>query len=510
MNEKLKEKLKEKISESLSSVLPITAIVLLMSFTVTPMPVGTLILFLLGAFLLIVGMGFFSLGVDMAMLPIGEGIGVEITKTKRIGIALLGCLITGCIVTIAEPDLQVLANQVPAVPNMTLVLVVSAGVGFFLMVALLRILFRIRLSHMLIGFYAVVFLLAVFAPAEFIAVAFDSGGVTTGPITVPFIMALGIGMAMLRSDKDSHDDSFGLVALCSIGPILAVLLLSLFYDISAAEVTPVQIPEILTTQDASLQFAAGLPAYIKEVLVALLPVLLLFLAFQFLTRRFRGNSLARVMVGLAYTYIGLVTFLTGVNVGFMPAGNYIGRLLATSGHEWLLVPLGMLIGYFLVSAEPAVHVLTKQVEEISNGAISAKSLYKALSLGMCCSVGLAMLRLLTGISIFWFLVPGYAIALVMTFFVPRIFTAIAFDSGGVASGPMTATFLLPFAMGACEGLGGNILTDAFGIVAMVAMTPLIAIQILSFVYKRRMQTQAEGGRSLDELAENIIYYEEDF
>ena len=504
----MNEKLREKLMESLTSVLPITGIVLLMSFTITPMPVGTLLLFLAGAFLLIVGMGFFSLGVDMAMLPIGEGIGVEITKTKRVGIALFACLLTGCIVTIAEPDLQVLANQVPSVPNMTLVLVVAAGVGFFLMVAMLRILFRVRLSYMLIGFYALVFLLAAFTPPEFTAVAFDSGGVTTGPITVPFIMALGIGMAMLRSDKDSHDDSFGLVALCSIGPILSVLALSLFYDLSSAEVAAVEIPEILTTLDASTSFAAGLPAYIQEVFVALLPIAVLVLLFQLLTRRFRGNSLVRVVVGIGYTYIGLVTFLTGVNVGFMPAGNYIGKLLATSGHEWLLVPLGMLIGYFLVSAEPAVHVLTKQVEEISNGAISAKSLYKTLSLGMCCSVGLAMLRILTGIPIIWFLAPGYAIALILTFFVPRIFTAIAFDSGGVASGPMTATFLLPFAMGACQGLGGNILTDAFGIVAMVAMTPLIAIQALSFVYKRRMLSQKDERMSLDALADAVIYYEE--
>lgn len=504
------KKLKSKIMESLSSVLPITGIVLVLSFTITPMPIGTLMLFLLGAVLLIVGMGFFSLGVDVAMLPLGEGIGVEMTKNRRIGITIIGCFFIGVIITIAEPDLQVLATQVP-VPNLTLILTVAVGVGIFLVVALLRILFRIPLAHMLLGFYILVFILAYFSPNEFIPVAFDSGGVTTGPITVPFIMALGIGMSMLRSDEHSNEDSFGLVALCSIGPILSVLLLSIFYNISSASYTPFTMPDVTVTTDLSSQFATHLPAYLKEVLVALFPIIFLFLIFQLLTKRFQHHALLRIIIGLGYTYIGLVTFLTGVNVGFMPAGHYLGTALAQSPQKWLLVPLGMLIGYFIVSAEPAVHVLAKQVEELSNGTISQNAMFTCLSVGVACSVGISMLRILAGISIFWFLIPGYIIALSLSFFVPKIYTAIAFDSGGVASGPMTATFLLPFAMGACGGMGGNILTDAFGIVAMVAMTPLIAIQVMGFLYthKSHTVTRTELAR-LGALADSIIYYEEEY
>ena len=324
---------------------------------------------------------------------------------------------------------------------------------------------------MLVVFYLLVFVLAFFAPRDFIAVAFDSGGVTTGPITVPFIMALGFGMASIRGDDGSREDSFGLVALCSIGPILAVLLLGIFYNPTSAGYEKTISPDIQTTADLAKAFGAGFPTYLKEVAIALAPILVCVLIFQLITRRFRKRQGIRIGVGAGYTFVGLVLFLTGVNVGFMPAGQYIGEQLA-SVHKWLLIPRGMVIGYFIVAAEPAVHVLNKQVEEISDGAISQKAMKRCLSTGVA-------------VSIFWLLIPGYAIAIGLTFVTPKIFTGIAFDSGGVASGPMTATFLLPFAMGACESLGGNILTDAFGIVAMVAMTPLITIQLMGLIYKRK-------------------------
>ncbi len=504
----MNKRLKGKILEALTSVLPVTGIVLLMSVSIIPMPAGTLLLFLTGALLLILGMGLFSLGADIAMLPMGEGIGVEMTRMKKVGLALFACLIMGIVITIAEPDLQVLANQVPTIPNMTLILTVAVGVGVFLMIAMIRILLKINLAKLLIVFYILVFGLSILAPNDFIAVAFDSGGVTTGPITVPFIMALGIGMAMLRSDRDSQEDSFGLVALCSIGPILAVLLLGIFYRPDSASYADITVSQVETTRDVMACFAAGIPAYAREVLVAIFPILLLFGVFQLVTRRFHGQALGKVLVGIVYTYAGLVLFLTGVNVGFMPIGNLIGNQLANSGYALALIPIGALIGYFIVVAEPAVHVLIKQVEDLSNGAISQKSLLTCLSVGMAFSVGIAMIRVLFGVSIYWFLVPGYLIALVLSFFVPRIFTAIAFDSGGVSSGPMTATFLLPFAMGACEGVGGNILTDAFGIVAMVAMTPLISIQVLGFVYKKRMESERKLHKAqMDALAEAMLYYE---
>ena len=503
----MKKKLKEKIAESLSSVLPITTIVLALSFTLAPMPVGTLMLFLLGAALLIIGMGFFSLGVDMAMMPMGDGIGGQLTRSKNPGLMVLICFIIGVIITVAEPDLSVLARQVPAVPDAVIIWTVALGVGAFLVVSVLRTLLQIRLRHLLIFFYLMVFVLSIFVPREFLAVAFDSGGVTTGPITVPFIMALGIGMAAIRGDNRSEEDSFGLVALCSIGPILAVLLLGLSFQSSEIAYTPFSVPNVFTSQDVGKQFAGGFPVYLKEMALGLSPILLFFIIFQFLFLKLRKRPVIKILVGVFYTFLGLVFFLTGANVGFMPAGHYIGAEMARLPQNWILIPLGMLIGYFIVVAEPAVHVLNKQVEELTNGAIPQKAMLMSLSVGVAVSVGLAMTRVLTGISIYWFLVPGYALALLLAFRVPDMFTAIAFDSGGVASGPMTATFLLPFAMGACESMGGNILTDAFGVVAMVAMTPLITIQILGVAYSRKLARTTDVTRGEQEaMTDEIINY----
>ena len=478
-------KLREKWQEALKAVLPIVAIVLLLSVTLAPMPASILLAFLAGALLLLVGMMFFTLGAELAMEPMGERLGARITRTKKLGIILPLGFLLGFMITISEPDLQVLANQVQSIPNKVLILAVAAGVGLFLVVALLRMLFSIPLPPLLVGFYAVVFLLAALAPKDFLAVAFDSGGVTTGPMTVPFIMAFGVGISAIRSDKHAANDSFGLVALCSIGPILAVLILSLIYRPDSAEYVPAAIPVIDHSVTLARLFAHELPAYLKEIAVALAPIIVFFGLFQVICLKLDRRALIRIGVGLLYTYIGLVLFLTGANVGFMPAGSYLGEVLASLPYRWVLIPVGMVIGYFIVMAEPAVYVLMRQVEELTDGAISGSALLKSLSIGVAVSVGLAMLRVLTGISILWLVVPGYAIALTLSFFVPRIFTAVAFDSGGVASGPMTATFLLPLATGACSAVGGNIITDAFGVVAMVAMTPLITIQILGLVYQLR-------------------------
>ena len=482
---KLKEKLLEKLEESLKAVLPVLAIVLVLCFTVAPIEPGIMLAFLLGAVLLIIGMMFFTLGADMAMTPIGENVGTGMTKTRKLWLMVALTFILGFIVTMAEPDLQVLAEQVPSVPNIVLVLSVAAGVGIFLVSALLRMLYRVSLSHMLIVLYAAVFLLAYLAPGDYIAVAFDAGGVTTGPMTVPFIMAFGIGISAIRSDERAEDDSFGLVALSSVGPILSVLVLSLIYKPESAEYVPARIPDIGDSVELWKLFAGELPEYMKEMAVSLLPIIFFFSVFQFVFRQVPKRMLIRTGVGMIYTYVGLVLFLTGVNVGFMPAGNYMGQVLAGQPYKWLIVPAGMLIGFFIVRAEPAVFVLTRQVEDITSGAISAGAMGLSLSIGVAVSLGLAMVRVLTGISVFWFVIPGYAAALLLSFFVPKIFTAIAFDSGGVASGPMTATFLLPFAIGVCTNIGGNVVTDAFGVVAMVAMTPLITIQTLGLVYELR-------------------------
>ena len=477
----------EKLKESLGAVLPIIGIVLVLCFSIAPIPNSVLMTFVVGAVLLIIGMMFFTLGAEMAMTPMGERIGTKLTNTRKISVVIVLCFILGFIITISEPDLQVLAEQVPSIPNYTLIIAVATGVGIFLVAAVLRMLFGIPLAHMLLILYPIIFILASIVPQDFLTVAFDSGGVTTGPMTVPFIMALGIGFSAVRSDKHAENDSFGLVALCSVGPILAVLLLGLLYHPGESGYEQTMIVKTDNSVEMWQLFQEGLPYYIKEMLISLLPIILFFFIFQIVSLHLHKKTLVKIIIGIIYTYIGLVLFLTGVNVGFMPAGNYLGQVIAGLSYPWIIVPIGMLIGYFIVKAEPAVYVLTEQVEELTSGAISAKAMGMSLSIGVAFSLGLAMVRVLTGISILWFLLPGYAVALGLTFFVPKIFTAIAFDSGGVASGPMTATFLLPFSMGACEALGGNVVTDAFGVVAMVAMTPLITIQILGLIYQIQEQ-----------------------
>ena len=505
----MRKKLILKVRESLSSVLPITLIVLLLAFTIAPKEVGVLGLFLMGAVTLIFGMGLFTLGADMAMMPMGSHMGAHLTKRRKLYLIIFVSFLMGMLITVAEPDLQVLARQVPAVPDAVLIWAVALGVGFFLVLAVMRIVFQKSLRLLLIGFYIIVFGLAALANRDYLAVAFDSGGVTTGPITVPFILALGIGVAGVRSGQNAQDDSFGLVALCSIGPILAVTVMGIFYPASPGEAASVAAQNPQTTIEMLRLFGEALPHYFRDVAIALSPIVLLFAFFQWRFLKLPGSQLVRMGVGILYTYLGLVIFLAGVNVGFLPAGNFLGDQIARLPYRWILVPLGMVIGYFIVSAEPAVHVLNEQVEEVTSGAISKQAMMISLACGMALSIGLSMVRVLTGLALWYFLAPGYLLALGLSFFVPKIFTAIAFDSGGVASGPMTATFLLPFAMGVTKAVGGNIMQDAFGTVAMVAMTPLLTIQILGLIYEMktrkdaRIQKLGETDAS-DEDSEEII------
>ena len=482
--------LKEKIMEAFSSVLPITVIVLIVSVVLTPMTSGTILMFLTGAALLIIGMGFFTLGADMALMPMGEGFGVEITKSSKLFLVISVTLVIGFIISVAEPDLQVLGRQTPSVPAFVLIGTVSLGVAVFMTIGVLRALFKIRFSVLVVIFYIITFAVAWFAPDTFVPVGFDSGGVTTGPITVPFMLALGAGLASIRSDKNSQEDSFGIVAMCSVGPILAVLLLGVFYNPGSAEVESYQFHDAATSREVVKYFALEIPHFFTEMLMTIGTIIFCFIIFQLVTRRYKRHQLGRIAVGFFYTLFGLVVFLTGVNVGFFPVGRILGFQLASSPFKWILIPLGALIGYFIVAAEPAVHVLNKQVEDVSSGAITQKMMNRGLSIGMSSALTLTMVRILFHIPIMYILIPGYIFALALTFFVPRIFTGIAFDSGGVASGPMSSTFLLPFAMGTCEGIGGNLMIDAFGIVAMVAMTPLIVIQMMGLIYKFRTRQAA--------------------
>lgn len=480
--DKTRTLLTEKIRESLVSVLPIIAIVTLLCLFLVPMQPTLLLTFLIGALMIVVGLGLFSLGTERSMTIIGSKIGTALTKIGKLPVIILVAFALGVAVTVAEPDLQVLADTVPNIDKTVLLAAVGIGVGFFMVVCMMRILYGINLRWVLLGCYIVIFVLAAFTDREFLCIAFDSGGVTTGPMTVPFILALGVGISHVRSDRRAEADSFGLVALCSIGPILSVLLLGFFGSGSgeAAGITPVHFD---STTGIGTAFLRELPVYMKEMAVAMLPIVAIFLLFQLFVFRMNLRSFGKIFVGIVYTYVGLVLFLTGVNVGFSNLGAELGAALIESSMEWLLIPLAALLGWFIISAEPAVTVLEKQIEEVSAGAIPGKAIKVSLSVAIALAMALAMLRVVTGISILWFLVPGYAIALGLSFFVPDIYTAIAFDSGGVASGPMTATFMLQFMMGVSIALGGNVLTDAFGIVAMVAMMPLLSIQVVGFYYQ---------------------------
>ena len=488
-----KGQLIEKFKEAAASVLPIVIIVGMMCLTFIPMQADLMLSFLLGSLMLIVGMGLFTLGSEVSMTPIGSHMGAKLTKSRNLPLILIVSFLLGIAVTVSEPDLTVLADNVPAIDTTVLIVTVGVGVGIFLMLSMVRILFKIPLKWPLIGLYGVVFLLAFLASPDYWAVTFDSGGVTTGPMTVPFIMALGVGVASIRSDANAQEDSFGLVALCSVGPILAVLLLSFFYPGAPAAGDPDTAKGIMDTVQLGRTYFITLPHEVLNVAMALLPIVVFFLIFQVTALHLRKVPFLRIVMGLAITLVGLVLFLTGANVGFQSLGVELGASIAGMGPwRFLLIPISILMGWYIIQAEPAVHVLNKQVEELSAGAISESAMHYALAIAVASANGLAMLRVLTGVSIMWIIIPGYLIALALTLVVPPTFTAIAFDSGGVASGPLTATFMLPFAMGACQALGGNIMLDAFGLVAMVAMMPLITVQIMGLIYVIKTRKVAEA------------------
>ena len=491
-----KKILMEKMKEAAASVLPVTVIVLAVCLLLVPVEPGLMLAFLIGSAMLIAGIGLFSLGAEMSMTRIGSLIGAKMTKSRKLGVILLVSFLLGAAITVAEPDLQVLATNVPNIDKTVLILTVSVGVGLFLMLCMVRILFSISLKWLLLGFYILIFVGAFVIDRDMLSIAFDSGGVTTGPMTVPFIMALGVGVASIRSDENAKADSIGLVALCSIGPILAVMILSLVFPAGSGSAAETASVDAGNTVVLGRSYLAAIPHMLLEVAVALAPIAVFFLLFQAFSLRLHKWPLLKILVGIGYTYVGLVLFLTGVNVGFSPLGSVLGAAMGAGWQRWLLIPLAMVMGWFIIDAEPAVHILNQQVEELSAGAISAKAMGLSLSIAVATANGLAMVRVLTGISILWFLVPGYAVALAMMFVVPRTFTAIAFDSGGVASGPLTATFMLPFAMGASEALGGNVMTDAFGLVALVAMMPLITVQAMGGIYVLKSKRGAEKAAAL--------------
>lgn len=500
----MKENVKLKIKEALSSIVPITLIVAILSFTITPLATDVIVEFIIGAIMLVIGTGFFTLGAEMSMSIIGERIGADIAKRKNIFLILAILIILGTVVTIAEPDLKVLAEQITSVPSNLIIEVVGLGVGVFLSIAFLRVVLKIKLKYALLFFYSIVFVLAFFVPKEFLAMAFDSGGATTGPMAVPFIIAFGIGISSIRSEENSESDSFGMVALCSIGPILATMILGMVYKITNFEYTNRTYSTYANTKEIAEAFVQNLPNYFGEVVIALLPIIIFFIIYQLAVIKMSKRELFKVFIGCFYEFIGLTLFLLGANVGFLQIGSLIGMKLVEIGNDFLIIAIGALLGYFVVIAEPAVEVLNKQISDITDGAIPEKAMKKSLSIGVSIALVISMIRVLTGIPILYFLLPGYLIALILAFVGDDIFTAVAFDSGGVASGTMASAFLVPFAIGVSEGVGGNVLSDAFGVIAMVAMAPIVAVQISGLIYKlksKKLQKKNGVGGNEEQIIE---------
>ena len=459
-------------------------IVLLLHFTAAPLQDGELPRFLAGGALLIVGLGIFLEGASIGMVSFGQKVGSALTRKRSLTLMLVASFAIGFAITIAEPDVQVLATQVnsfvPSIDRQRLLTMIAAGVGLFLLIGTGRIILQIPLRRLFVIFYVLLFAACLTVEAGFVGVAFDAGGATTGPITVPFIMALGIGVAGAGRGSGGDDSSFGLVGLASIGPIAAVAAMGAMSgglgEIKAAAQSN------HTAASFFGPFIDILPGITHEIAMALMPLLVIFVVFQFLLLRLPFQQVKRMLLGMFYAFIGLVMFMTGVSGGFTPAGLSLGYALGQLG-PLPLIGVGLLIGAVVVCAEPAVWILNEQIEDISGGYIKRNVMLAALSVSIAVAVALGMLRVSTGISIWWIITPGYALALILTRFCPSLFTAIAFDSGGVASGPMATTFVLALSLGTSRALGGNPATDAFGMIAMIAMAPLITLQILGLIFK---------------------------
>ena len=499
----------KKIKESLFSVLPIVAIVFLLNLTpLINFSIAEITVFLISAFMLIFGIAMFNLGADLAMTPMGEHIGSGLTKLKSLALLLGVCFAMGILITVAEPDLTVLAKQLSNILKAgTLIVTVGVGVALLLVIAILKIVTRKSLSSILMFFYMLLFavtsILIESGNEQLIPMAFDSGGVTTGPITVPFIMALGVGIATTLGGRNASENSFGLIALCSVGPILAVLMLGCTvsgemqsYDLSLYNLNYEFLHIIEVIRETA-----------REVILALGLIILFFVILQVAALKLPKKRLYQIAIGIVFTFLGLVIFLSAVKIGFMPIGYKLGTQLADN--KALAISFSLLLGMMVVLAEPAVHVLNKQVEEITEGTVSRKSMMIALSCGVGLSICLSIIRIIFDFNILFYLIPGYMLSLGLSFFVPRLYTAIAFDSGGVASGPLTSSFILPLAIGVCAASPGgtdNILANGFGIVAMVAMAPLITIQLLGFksVITRKLRDTAAMKKILSAEDEQII------
>lgn len=475
-----------KFKEVSFSVLPITLLVLIMHWFLVPLDSDVLARFLIGAVLVILGLGIFLFGAELGIVPIGTLMGKSVARTNKVSVVAVLGVVLGFLITFAEPDLQILANEVNAASGGALsatliVTVVSMGVGIMVAIGLLRILFSKPLNKTFAITYLGILVLGVFVSEEFLAIAVDASGATTGAMTTPFILALGYGVSQLKGGKHAEEDSFGMVGLASAGPIFMVMIISLLKGLGGIEGDVVVAPE---ARGILLPFLQILPTMFKESFISLLPLTILFVGFNFWKFKLTKIRRHKIFKGLLYTFVGLSIFMTGVQAGFMDAGRILGEGVALMPNRYLLLIIGFLLGMVVVLAEPAVYVLTEQVEEVTSGHIKKKSILITLSIGIAFAVMLSMLRIMSvNLKLWHFLLPGFLLASFLSFKVPSIFVGIAYDSGGVASGPMTATFVLAFAQGAASAIPtANVMTDGFGVIAMIAMMPIIAIQILGVMY----------------------------
>ena len=491
-----------KFKETAVSVLPVMAIVFLLGFTIVPLEPSLLLRFFVSGILLIIGLTVFLLGVDLGIQPMGERCGAALTQKKSLSLLLASAFVIGFIVTVAEPDIQVFADQVrgvfPFVNKLAFTFVIAGGVGIFIMLGLLRSVTNLSLKWTLFISYTILFVVAFFAPDSFMGIGFDSGGATTGPMTVPFIMALGIGVSSVRAGKE--DNSFGLTGISSIGPVLAVVVYAIIVGPSTGSGTAMSatVPELVEGLEAPLT-AGIISSALHESLTSIAPLFGLFIIFQIFLLKMTARQVIRMLIGFVYSFAGLAIFLGGVYGGFMQTGKQLGQAFGSLAFErggiwmFLLILTSLILGAIIVCAEPAVWCLSEQVETVSGGTIKRKMLLVFLSVGTAVAIGLAMWRAIAGFNIKWLLVPGYVISMLLMLFCPELFTGIAFDSGGVASGPLTSTFVLSFSLGAANSASGS--SDSFGVIALVAMMPLIAIQIMGIVYKIKT-SKNKGGQSV--------------
>lgn len=490
--------LKKNFESSMITILPVVFMVLVLSLFI-PISRDVLISFILSSVLLIMGSALFTFGADLSMIVIGNKIGKDLVKSKKIWLILIVGFIIGTVVTIAEPDLLVLAEQLTSIPSWLLIIVISLGVGVCVLLASARSLFGWNLNIMLLIGFSIIFLLMFLVPSDFIPVAFDSGGVTTGTISIPFILTLGMGLVANRIDKKAKEDSFGLVALASTGPIIMVLLLGLLMNQSGN----MSFDSSIYTNFAFSNYITQLVINFKDVLMAISPIMIVFLIYYIFTRNVSKNELNKILFGTIITIVGLTIFLVASNVGFLNMGYYIGEyVVGSTSHKYMLIPIIMVLSFFIAIAEPAVVILIEQVEEFTEGAISKSILKVALAIGVSLAAGLSILRVLTRTSFLYYAVIGYGIALILMFLIPKVFTAIAFDAGGATGGSLTTTFLLPMAIGACVALGGNVYTDAFGLASMVSLVPIITVEVVGLIYQLKMNTTI----NVDMLDDSIIDY----